>query len=57
MRLTQSPILFASLLSAFVWLAHVAEATTTNALRLFGIEEAAVVAGGGASRRAAERSA
>ncbi|MEX1255745.1 MAG: TatD family hydrolase [Dehalococcoidia bacterium] len=35
----------------------VAEATTTNALRLFGIEEASVVAGGGASRRAAERSA
>jgi TatD DNase family protein len=35
----------------------VAEATTANALRLFGIEEAAVVAGGGASRRATERSA
>jgi TatD DNase family protein len=35
----------------------VAEATTTNALRLFGIDEAVVEAGDVASRRAAERSA
>jgi Tat protein secretion system quality control protein TatD with DNase activity len=35
----------------------VAAATTENALRLFGIEEGAVVAGRGASRLTAERSA